>query len=46
VLDLEWRPRGDLNPCLRRERNRVTRNIKALRIRMHRNESQQQERTA
>jgi hypothetical protein len=37
-----WRPRRDLNPCYRRERPLSTRNIKALlRIRMHRNESQQ-----
>jgi site-specific DNA recombinase len=39
--------RRDSNPCYRRESNRSTRNCNTwLRIRMHRNESQQQQRTA
>ena len=46
VFDFLWRPRRDLNPCYRRERIGSTHNFKALlRIRMHRKESQQPQKT-
>jgi hypothetical protein len=42
-----WRPRRDLNPCYRRESLAPNRNPnERLRIRMHRKESQQPQRTA
>jgi hypothetical protein len=51
VIDLNllfcWRPRRDLNPCYRRESVALNRNPnERLRIRMHRKESQQLQRTA